>query len=109
MHGNRSDITDGIHIPDLPEQFFLGKYMVRMLRQECQQIELFRGKRFLYAIHINTSCCLINTDTPDLYNIILLLLICTYQSLITGHMCLHAGYQLTGAERFGHIVIRTQP
>ena len=32
MHRHCGDIADGIHIPDLTEQFFLGIYMVRILR-----------------------------------------------------------------------------
>ena len=31
MHGNRRDISQRLHIPDLAEEFFLGKYMVRVL------------------------------------------------------------------------------
>ena len=109
MHGNGGNITDRIHIPDLTEQFFLGKYMVWMLRQERQQIKLFGRKRLLHTVHIDTSRSLINTDTTDLHDIILLLLVGSHQSLITSHVRLHTGYQFTGAERFGHIVIRTQP
>ena len=80
-----------------------------MLRQERQQIKLLGRKRLLHTVHIDTSCSLINTDTTDLHDIILLLLVGSHQSLITGHVRLHTGYQFTGAERFGHIVIRTQP
>ena len=31
MHGNRRDVSQRLHIPDLAEEFFLGKYMVRVL------------------------------------------------------------------------------
>ena len=36
MHGNRRDISQRLHIPDLAEEFFLGKYMVRVLGKECK-------------------------------------------------------------------------
>ena len=37
MHGHRGDISDGFHIPDFAEQFFLRVYMVRMPGQEGEQ------------------------------------------------------------------------
>ena len=43
MHGNRRDVSQGLHIPDLAEELFLGKYVVRVLCQERQQIKLLRN------------------------------------------------------------------
>ena len=34
MYGDGGDISDGLHIPDLPEELFLRKYMVRIFRKE---------------------------------------------------------------------------
>ena len=34
VYGYGSDITDGIHIPNFAEQFFLGVYVVRVLCKE---------------------------------------------------------------------------
>ena len=36
VHGDCGNITDGIHIPDFPEQFFLGIHMVGIFREKSQ-------------------------------------------------------------------------
>ena len=41
MHRDCGNIPDGIHIPDLAEQFFFGIYVIGVLRKECQQVEFF--------------------------------------------------------------------
>ena len=44
MHGNRRDISLRLHIPDLAKQLFFRIHMIRMTRQKCKKIELFRRK-----------------------------------------------------------------
>lgn len=44
MHRNGRNIPDGFHVPDLPEQFFLGVHMIGMSRQEGKKIKLLGGK-----------------------------------------------------------------
>ena len=51
MHGYCGDIAHGIHIPNLPEQLLLGEYVVRVLRQEGQQIKLPGSEVLLLSVH----------------------------------------------------------
>ena len=108
MHGDCGNITDGIHIPDLPEQFILGKYVVRVLRQKGEQIKFLGGKVLLHAVHIDTTGSFVDTNAANLHNIILRLGIHSHQSLISGQMRLHPCHQLTGAEGLCHIIICAQ-
>ena len=107
MNRNRGDITHRLHIPDFPEKLFLRKYPVWILRQESQKIKLLGSKCRLLAIDPYTSGCLINLNATDLDHIILMH-IGTNQTVITLHMSLHTGNQLTWAERLGHIIVCTK-
>ena len=104
MHRHSSDITHRFHIPDFTEKFLFRKYPVGIFSQECQKIKLFGGKCRLIAIDPYTSCRLINLNTTN-FNHIILVHIGTNQTVITLHMRLHTGNQLTWTERLGHIII----
>ena len=108
MHCNGRDISDGIHIPDFPEEFFLRINMVRIFRQKCQKIKFFRRKNFLFAVQINASCRFINFQAPD-FDDIIDFLVASHQPVIAGHMRLNPGYQLGRAERLSHIIVGTEP
>ena len=69
MHCNGGNVTDGVHIPDLSEQFFLGKHMIGILCQEGQQIKLLGGEGLLLSIHINAAGCLVNTASPVFFTV----------------------------------------
>ena len=104
MDGNRCNVSHRLHIPDLSEEFLLRKDMVGIFCQKCQKIKLFCGKRLLFPIHPDTTCRLINFDSPD-FNDIVFYQITSNQSLITGKMCFYPGYKLTWGKRLGHIII----
>ena len=72
MHGNCCNISDGFHIPDFPEQFFLCKHMVWIFCQKGKKIKFFCCKLFFLVVHPDTACCLVNADTADLNDIIFL-------------------------------------
>ena len=107
MHRHRCDIPDGFHIPDLPEQFFLGVYMVRMTRKECKKIKLLGRKCLFFPIDPYASCSRIDLQTADLNDLVLFHR-ASSQPVISCQMCLHSCNQLTRAERLGHIIIRTK-
>lgn len=107
MDRNRGDIADGLHIPDFLKDLFLRKHMIRVLRQECQQIKLLICKSLFLAVDPDSSRGLINLYTTYLDNIILRLADAD-QSLISGHVRLHPGYHLTWRKRLGHVIIGTQ-
>ena len=106
MHRNRCNVSDGLHIPDLTEQFFLGIYMIRVLCKEGQQVEFLRCKVLLLPVDPDSSGSLINLNSTNLYDIILLH-IGIHQTFITGQMSFYSGYQFTWTEWLCHIVIRT--
>ena len=60
MNRNRSDVADGLHIPDLAEQLLLGKNMVGILRQEGKEIKLLGSKGLLLPIDPDTAGCLVD-------------------------------------------------
>ena len=101
------DITDGLHIPDSGKQLIFGKYMVRILCKERQQIKFLCRKLLFFVVYPYTAGCFVNTDTTNLNNIIFL---CgaANQTLITGQMRFYAGHQLTRRKRFCNIVISAQ-
>ena len=49
MNGNSCNVAYRFHIPDLTEQFRLGKYAVRILRKECKKIKFLGRKLRLSA------------------------------------------------------------
>ena len=104
MHRYGRNISNRLHIPDLAEQFFLCKYMIRILCKKCEQIKLFRGECFLFAIDPHPSGRLINLDAADL-NDLIFLHTASYQTLIPGHMRLYTRYQFTGTEGLCHIIV----
>ena len=55
MHGDRGYVSDGVHIPYLPEELLLGKNMVGMFCKEGKQIKLLGGKLPLLAGHFGTG------------------------------------------------------
>ena len=71
MHRYCCNIPNRFHIPDLIKQFFLCKYMVRILSKESQKVKLLGGKGFLLTVDINTAGGLINLDTTYFNYIIL--------------------------------------
>ena len=62
MHRDCGNIPDGLHIPDLAEQFFFGIYVIGVLRKECQQVEFLRRKNPLLPVHINSSGRLVDLN-----------------------------------------------
>ena len=66
MHRYSSNIANGFHIPDLTEQFLLGKHMVRILGQEGEQVKFLGGKCLLLPINPYAACRLINLQSTDL-------------------------------------------
>ena len=104
MDSNRSNVSHGFHIPDFSEKFFFGKYSVRILCKECEQIILLGCKGCLFSVYPYTTCSLVDLDSSDLYNIILLH-VGTDQTIVSVHMCLNSGYQFTRAERLCHVII----
>ena len=108
MHGHGRDVAHGLHIPDFTEEFFLRIHMVRMPCQECQQVELLGRKGPLLAVHPHAPRGGVDLQAADLDHFILLH-VAADQPLVTGQMRLHAGNQLAGAERLGHIIIRAEP
>ena len=54
---------DGLHIPDLAEQLFLGEYMVRVLGQEGQKVKFLRRKVLLLAVDVDPSGSLIDLES----------------------------------------------
>ena len=50
MHCYGSDVTNGIHVPNLTKEFFLRKYMIRILCKERKQVKLFGCKSLFYSI-----------------------------------------------------------
>ena len=99
MHRHGRDITDGFHIPDLPEQFFFCEHPVGILSQECEQVEFFRRKVLLFSVDPDTAGCLVDLDPPYLHNVILGHP-ASDQPVVPGQMSLYAGHHLTGRERF---------
>ena len=71
MNGNSCNVAYRFHIPDLTEQFRLGKYAVRILRKECKKIKFLGRKCLLLPIDPDSSRCLVDLDPTDLDNIIL--------------------------------------
>ncbi len=106
MYRNGGYIPDGFHIPDLPEQLILGKDMVRVFRQEGKKVKFLGRERFFLSVDIDAAGRFIDLDATDLHHIVAFG-ICADQSLISGQMRFYSGYQLTGLEGFGDIVIRT--
>ena len=107
MYRHRRNVPDGFHIPDLAEQFFLRKYMIRILRKKCQEVKLLCRELLLLAVDPDTSRRLIDADSTDLDRIILRR-IAADQPLIARQMCLHARHQLARRKWLGNIVIRSQ-
>ena len=70
MNRHCGDFTDGLHIPDLTEQFFFCINMVGMFCQESQQIKLFCGKLLLFSIDPDSSGRFVYFDTADFDDII---------------------------------------
>ena len=98
------NITNGIHIPDLAEQLFLGIYMIRMLGKKGQQIKFLTGKCLLLSINYDTSCGLVDTDTTD-FNHIIILIGRANKTVVTCQMSLHSGNKLTRTKRLRHVII----
>ena len=89
------------------EQFFLCIHMIRILRQESQQIKLFCGKVLLFTIHPDPPGCLIYFQAAYL-DYFIFLMAAVHQPLVTGQMSLHPRDHLAGAEGFCHIIVRTK-
>ena len=89
MNGDRRDVSDRIHIPDLLEQFLLAKDMIWMLCQKCQKFELLGRKLCFLAPDPYTSCRLVYLDITDLEGIALGLLIAAHQTVIACQMSLY--------------------
>ena len=70
MDRNGGYVTYGVHIPDLAEKLFLGKYVVRIAGEEGQKIEFLGGKDLLLSVYVDPPCSLIDLYPPDLNNII---------------------------------------
>ena len=71
MYGNCGNVSDGFHVPDLPEKFFFGKYVVWIFRQKGKQIKFFCGKVFLFAVYPDSSGRFVNLDAANLNDIVL--------------------------------------
>lgn len=108
MDRNGGNVTDGIHVPDLAEQLFLGIYMIGMLRKEGQQIEFLGGKGLFHTVHIHSSRSFIDAQSPDFHNVVLGLCIGANQSFVSGKMRFYPCYEFAGAERLCHVIVRTQ-
>ena len=107
MNGNGSNISNGIHIPDLPEKLFLGIDMIGVFCQEGQKVKFLAREGLFHTVYSDSSCCLVNADAADFNNVIGFGA-GTYQPIIPGHVCLYAGNQLAGAERLGHVIVCTK-
>ena len=107
MNRHRSNIADGLHVPDFGKQLFLREHMIRILGQKRQKIKLLGGEIFFFSIHINPSGCFINLQSPDFDNIIGRHS-ASDEPLIPRHMSLHPGHHLAGAEWFGNIIVCSQ-
>ena len=107
MDSDCCNISHRFHIPDFPEQLFLGKHSVRILCKEGKQIIFLGSKCFLLSVYPYAACSLINLDPADLHNIIFAY-IGTDQTIISVHMCLDSGYQFTWTEWFCHVIICPQ-
>ena len=84
----RRNISDAVHVPDLAEQLFLGKHMIRILRKEGQKIEFLRGKLLLLSVYPDTSGRFVNFQTTDFNNVIFRPTR-SDKALILGKMCLY--------------------
>ena len=73
MHGNCSDIADGIHVPYLSKELFLGKYVIGIFSKECKKIKLLSGKALLLVINVYSSGGLINLKSTDFNKVISLM------------------------------------
>ena len=107
MHGDRGDIADGLHIPYFAEQFFLGEYVIGILRKKGQKVKLLGGELLLLAVHPHAARGLVDADTANLHDIVLHD-VASDQALVPGKVCLNARYQLTWGKWLSHIVICAQ-
>ena len=107
MNGDGRDVADALHVPDLGKQFFLAEYMVGILCEECEKVEFLRGEILLFAVDPYSSRGLVDLEIPDLNNIVGLLAGAD-QSLVAGHVRLHARDKFARAEGLCDIVIRTK-
>ena len=73
MHCNCRNIPNGFHIPDFTEQLLLGKDMVRIFRQKCQQIKFFGCKLFFFVVNPYAARGFVYFNATDFYDIIFLL------------------------------------
>ena len=80
--------------------------MVRILCKERKKVEFLCCKWLLLTINKYSSCCLINLDSSDFDNIVIVLRI-AYKSVISCKVCLNSCNKLARAEWLGHVIIRT--
>ena len=71
MHSHCGDVTDGLHVPDFPEQFLFCENPVGILGKECEQVEFLCGKCGFLPVHPDPSGCFIYLDAPDFHHVVL--------------------------------------
>ena len=107
MHGNCCNISDGFHIPDFPEQFFLCKHMVWIFCQKVRRSNSFVVNCFSSSF-TQTRRAVLSMRIPRISMISFFCLTASDQSLISGEMCFHPRYQLTWRKWFCDVIVRTK-
>ena len=69
-YGGDVILAEGLHIPDLVEQLFLGENVVGIFCQEGQEIELLGGEGLLLAVYKNAAGGLVDLDPADLDDLV---------------------------------------
>ena len=81
--------------------------MVRILRQEGEQVELLRRELRLFPVDPHAPRGLVDLDAAD-FDDVVLVDICADEAIISGQMRLHPRHQLTRRERLRDVIVCAQ-
>ena len=82
--------------------------MVRILRQEGEQVEFLCRELRLFPVDPHAPRGLVDLDAAD-FDDVVLVDICADEAIISGQMRLHPRHQLTRRERLRDVIICAQP